>query len=374
MAHVAVVEGAFNDTLTIVCNIYAPQRGDTSQLSFYKEIFEVIEQFEIDYIQREPDIVVMGDLNICLQCCQILKYDLADRTVANFINDKITGLNLTNSWDGNEGIVTYQKTGTNIRSQIDYVLSRFGSLNTLLSIKMSKSNSDWTFVDSDHALVKCNLTIELFNSGAGRSVTLNANLLNEQKSKVAIMEEFERMMNDCPDHWSSGKKLEFAKVAIRSSILNVKAQMKNDERSKLKDINKRLTELININLYLVPINVAMNVKAEITHLMDSRDLILKLEGERLAEKARAKWFDEKSTKYFLNLLRKRRAETTITKLNTPMGTITEGSEVDMEIDRFYNALYNKDFKSNNEIINGDMPRASTEEQDKLIAPLTSNIK
>jgi len=64
----------------------------------------------------------------------------------------MAALNLKSCWENNEDAITFQRKGTDFRSQIDYILTRFGSLISSHIIVDSSTHIDWTFVDSDHAL------------------------------------------------------------------------------------------------------------------------------------------------------------------------------------------------------------------------------
>jgi hypothetical protein len=44
--------------------IYSPVRSlAAEQESFYEKLVCMIEQFELTYIEKEPDLIIMGDFN-----------------------------------------------------------------------------------------------------------------------------------------------------------------------------------------------------------------------------------------------------------------------------------------------------------------------
>jgi len=60
-------------------------------------------------------------------------------------------------------------------------------------------------------------------------------------------------------------------VALRSSVLNVKSKLKNEERVRLMEINKNLNYKLSIKLHWLPLDKAEEIKRDIASLIDDRN-------------------------------------------------------------------------------------------------------
>jgi exonuclease III len=65
--HVIVIEGLI-ERLTIIANIYVPGRSlSREQETFYENMSNIIEEFELKYILQEPNLIILGDFNLPLE-------------------------------------------------------------------------------------------------------------------------------------------------------------------------------------------------------------------------------------------------------------------------------------------------------------------
>jgi hypothetical protein len=125
----------------------------------------------------------------------------------------------------------------------------------------------------------------------------------------------------------------------------------------------------------LPLYALAENDSQIELLFAKRNLILDERSKKLAEKAKTKWFyeGEKSNKYFLNLLNKRRGVNKIEKLSTEDGDITEENEINSMINDFYKNLYERDEPNDREAdehFYENIIKVDNQEAVKVMAPLT----
>jgi hypothetical protein len=102
--HLAIVEG-LGDRLTIVINVYAPVRSLTNQqVNFYETLEGLIEEFETKYVMHEPNLLVMGDLNLPLELGMV--NNQSEKTRAKHLAEYFSSLGLTDCWKKDDNRIT----------------------------------------------------------------------------------------------------------------------------------------------------------------------------------------------------------------------------------------------------------------------------
>jgi len=326
--HVVVVEG-LGDKLTIIVNVYAPVRGLTSQqVSFYETLEKMIEEIESKYVMYEPNLVVLGDLNIPLEIDMI--NNPAEKNRAKQLSTYFSALGLVDCWKPNDDRITLRGG----QSRLDRILYRInGEVKETLHL-------DWTFTKSDHCMVGLTLEDVKVKRKSRRIVSLPTYILGIPAEKQKIIEgmvEFKEMMEE---GWSVHTKLEFLKTGLRTVVGEVVKLRNKKDREELESIQlaleRRMTYTRTISLRAMEENLQ-----EIESLFARRNNILEARCEALAVKAKTKWFyeGEKSSKYFLNMLRKRGAVTEIKELEINGQITTNEDDIKAEISSFYRNLY-----------------------------------
>ncbi len=57
-----------NEKLTIIANIYVPVRSlSWAQETFYENLSNIIEEFELKYILHKPNLIILVDFNLPLE-------------------------------------------------------------------------------------------------------------------------------------------------------------------------------------------------------------------------------------------------------------------------------------------------------------------
>jgi hypothetical protein len=334
--HVGVIEG-LGDKLMIVVNIYAPVRSLTNQqVNFYESLERLIEEFEMKYVIHEPNLLVMGDLNLPLELDMI--NNASEKARAKRLAEYFNSLGLTDCWKKDDKRITL-KGG---HSRLDRILYRIqGEVKETLII-------DWTFTKSDHSMVNLTLEDKLPRVKSRRTVSLPTYILESLDDKQKVREGMLEFKNMIEAGWDSHTKLEFLKTGLRTVVGEVIKQRNKREREELESIQIELERKMT---YSGTISLrAMEAKLnEIEILFARRNSILEAKCETMAAKAKTRWFHEgeKSSKYFLNIIRKRGAVTDINELVVNGNVITNDTEIKAEVSAFYKKLYEQGGNANN---------------------------
>ena len=139
-------------------------------------------------------------------------------------------------------------------------------------------------------------------------------------------------------------------------------------------ISEQLNRLKNNQAECLKRNILI-VTETIADLQEQVDTHLRLKAEKLAMLAKCKWFDEgeKSNKYFLNLLKRRKDETTLKELVNGGGEVTHlPEEIEAMVVKFYSNLYNEDntLKDDKDSFFPKLPQLDEEDGNMLDGPIT----
>jgi len=257
-----------------------------------------------------------------------------------------------------------------IFSRLDYIFVSNSLLGHIQEVK-----NDWTFDRSDHAAVRIRVNIpEAKTKGPGLP-RVNAEILKKEPIRIEFIDRVKEAMNDTPSSWGHEKKLEFLKVLTRSVLSELSGREKKIEEIEYEALCGQLNMLKNnyaeslVNGVNIP-----NAQETITALEMEVEKIQKSKADRLAELAKSKWYDEgeKSNKYFLNLLKRRKNESTIKILEDGEKIAQSQKEIEKLILEFYTNLYSEDKSLTNDYDSffPDLPRLNEDARRDLDRPIT----
>ncbi len=325
--HVVVVEGLYEKP-RIVANIYSPVRSlPREHETFYERLTSVIEELELKYLMYEPNLVVLGDFNLPLE--SELNVINADKLRALNLAEYLKSLGLIDCWKKDDVRITFRTA----HSCLDRILYR---INGTFAEKLT---TDWTFLASDHCLVKLELEKER-HKNTRRTVSLPTYLLSSKEDAEKIERGLADFYNMCGDSWDASTKLEFLKIGLRTVVGECVKERNRREREEMELIQKELERRMVTSGAISLLALEQN-RNEIEELFAKRNSLLEKKSEGLAKKAKTRWFyeGERSNKYFLNLLRCKHEMTNITKLETRNSITEDKEEIKIEIRKFYKNLY-----------------------------------
>jgi hypothetical protein len=362
--HVAVVEGLLSNVV-IFANIYSPVRSlGRDQDNFYEKLLEIVEELELKYIFNEPNLIIAGDFNIPLDNDRSRYSTDSEFERAMLLVQKFVNKSLIDSWKDSDQRFTFKTA----QSRLDRILFR------LSATYKEKLDTDWTFTNSDHCLVKLSLNATRTTSKEDRIVSLPTYLLDNEEAIGMIRDKMSEMASQCEPHWDSKLRLEYLKMCLRTTVGEVAKALNKKEKVELEEIQKEITWRMSLINFL-PLHAIETNNAQLDSLFTRRNLILDAKCKKLAEKAKTKWFyeGEKASKYFLNLLNKRRGQQEIDRLVIDGGEITDKNEINDEINSFYKELYEKGDTLNtfaDESFYELVSKVAVEKAERVIAPLS----
>ena len=348
--HILACQRAGEDGVRyIIVNIYAPNPNNQNKIEFFEELFDKAHELQEKYSCE--NILIMGDFNLVFKESEVKNrlFSAQERRVAATVKNLISTSNLTDSWDTYSGF-TWRRPGTDIFSTIDRVVFCKSSIE-LLSIK-----EDWSISFSDHAAVVASFKEpETKSTRRSRITRLDPHLAKVEWSRQRIVEGFEEMFSTTPSNWDPHKKLEFAKMCIRTVVEKVQAERKIKERSEEESLDEELEAVINrISKGTGPTDRTGDLIDYAETLRAKKALLINEKGARLAEKLGTKWYNEgeKSTRYFLRLLNRSLPDDFKTIIGSN-GELVEPDEIEKEIVSFYKNLYETYDRTEIEIIRDD---------------------
>jgi hypothetical protein len=234
------------------------------------------------------------------------------------------------------GIVSDDKThpwyNKKVSSTLDYIFSNLdnGGWN---------SKNLWGIDKSDHAVVQAQCESKV-PSGLGIP-RIDPSFLEINELRETFRENLIVQLDQIPIHWDPHKKLEYAKVAIRSEAFHVQCLMKKEISLKLQDLHEKfqvLVEKLNKETgseRVTYFNQAEDVGLEINEILEDQ-------SKRLAQRARVQWIEkgERTNKYFLNIIKGNKQKQAFATMVDDKGlSITKQDKIIQHIHIFYSELY-----------------------------------
>jgi exonuclease III len=330
-------------------NIYAPNNHYES-CNFFNSLIPHLD----DVLSQHPlaNLVISGDFNVVFDP----KVDSIGRNqsrqetkVIKIFNQIKTLHNLIDSYRSIHkfgGFTWKRNNPTYLRSRLDHV---FVSKN--LSQKLISCSVSYSLDESDHSLVLSEFDIGNVRYGPG-IIRCNATILDDEVTRMKIIDNVNAKMSEDTGNYNPHEKLDYFKYLLRAEILKEgklkskveksRLEISNNEVSILKaKLDKLLLERHNGNTQndsdIESVKIAIEIAEE-----PINELKLN-ESKKLIFRSKAKWAEEgeKSTKYFLNLLKYRQNKMILRKITANGQTFHKQDEISKAIENFYKKLYAK---------------------------------
>ena len=319
----------------ILANIYAPCPNTREKLNFFEKVFDAINENSMLY--ECENILVAGDFNLNFKRNEMKNrtFSAQENNAAKVEESYYPGLGLKDIWHDSSSF-TWRRPGTDVFSTIDRVLF------TEAMLELTSAKVNWSLSSSDHVAVEVGFKFKSRENQVRSKITrLDPSILKNEETKLKFIEEVDFLLNQSDASWDPHTKLEFSKMCIRSVAEKLQADRKKKEKLDEDEVNEELNLAIN-SLENDPTEAEGEELVEyIEELRDRKASLIESKGERLAEKLGTKWYNEgeKSTRYFLNLL-KRKAPDALQVLTDREGNDIMSQElVENEVVKFYKTLY-----------------------------------
>ena len=359
-------------TNTFIFNcIYAP---NDHNINFFANVNDKL----AEHLTNFPDSVlnVFGDFNVILENIDGVNRQKSNNEAkaSKLIQDNNKILNLVDTFRTLNPVGGFTWVRDKCGSRLDMIFSSKCDF-----VKLKSSCIDWTFDNSDHAMVYTELEIvEITKRGPGLP-RVDASILDRSDVKEKITERIDEAIKQIPLNWDPHMILEFIKMSIRSIFSEEKKKVVRIDRIEIDSLKSQIQTLkiARENLLLENVLNSENlnrINDTITSLENDLEPYNLAYSRNLAFRARAKWYEEgeKSNKYFLNMIKRRSAQTNIEKIVTEEGEADSQEGIATLIKNFYSSLYSEKetIIENDENYLKDLPQLSDEDRRNLDREIT----
>jgi len=359
-------------------SVYVPSNNRES-LAFV----DSVEAFCSELLRTNPDskIILLGDFNYTTD-----SHDYITRTVSpieTILRLKIEMLTQTFDLKDSyrqvhpKGGFTWGHRNTSIsRSRIDRIFTPAG-----LVILDAEVVTD--FDQSDHSLLITKLKVSTNKPRGPGCYKINPNILDNESVKAEIEGKISILIDQSPTHFDPHVKWDYIKLGIRNIFMEACSNVSKSNKFELKCAESELNFLHGKLESLLADGASdadpsiMITRLEIKRCEAAVDRQRDIEARNLIYMSRAKWSEEgeKSTKYFLNLIKSKNADSTIHSVKTTNGIeVSEQRLIEEEIYCYYSQLYSKKPVSTNEHLDeaflSNNPKISEQQRAFMNEPLT----
>jgi len=352
-------------------NLYAPNE---QSIDFFESVFiHAIETKD----KFSSELIITGDFNLIINPLVDSANRIQsnnERIVRDFVKDSFNAMGIRDCYRylHNNGGYTWSR-GTCL-SRLDMA---YASSSIIKNLALSTLN--WAFEKSDHALLECVFVFKSVKTKGPGLPRLSPDILNIPEIVNDIKVKLREIILEMPESWNPHIKWEYLKVMLRSLAWEETGRqnkIKNFEEEALTSQINRLHDNKEFLINTGKLDSITEIDKALKDLENSLHEIWVEKSKKLAFLAGVKWFDEgeKSNKYFLNIIKKRRSETYLDYLENGEKKATGQAELNDLITEFYTELYDArtDLDDNyDNFFPPDLPKLDNEDRVKLDENFTS---
>jgi len=365
-------------------NVYAPNDHYIA-----KTFFEKVKNHVYENVTKYPNtnLFVAGDFNI------VFNPDIdavgrsqskQEKKVVNLVNSINTLNSLQDTYRHIHkfgGFTWGRNNPMYLRSRLDHIFA-----DKKMTRQLITSNVTFAFQDSDHGFLFSEFGIDTIDFGPG-IIRANAGLLEDDDVKARVIEHLKDDLTRSEQRgWNPHLILDHHKYILKQELLKEGKLKRNKDKSTYeqacleidllsKELNEELSKINDTNS--VCDYDRINSLKEAIEIAEAPIKELKEEeAKRLIFRSKAKWSEEgeKSTKYFLNLLKDRQKKMLIRKITSNGKTFYKQDEITKAISKFYKDLYKKQADLNDpsptDAIFKELPKLDENDKNKLVEPIT----
>ncbi len=305
-------------------------------------------------INEIPDchVILGGDFNSCMTREDFMNRNWMqveeELTKSIRANNKVC--NLIDSYNLNKKTAGYTWSRGNCYSRLDYIY-----LSADLSNKVVSSVVDWAFEKLDHAAVKTSIKILTEVRKDPGISKVNVAILNDNNKKDQISKELDFLLLQIPSDWNGHMKLEYAKMAIRSTLAKYTSVKRAEEKNELELLENSLNDIEKLKQKVLRNldNIQLESKKKLVlEKVEEAKLSIKTKLESMrritaAEKdfrSAAKWYEygEKPNKFFFDQTKFKSKQKVISEIVDGNTKYVGHNEVIKGVKAFYQKLYSKE--------------------------------
>ena len=354
-----------------IMNVYAP---NDHELDYFNKIFEKLIELRDKY---DSIILLAGDFNLIIEeGLDSLNRNSSRQEIitVEYLKDSARALQLFDCYRNQFMTGGYTWNRGKCYSRLDMVFA-----SDVLEQNIVSADIDWAFDQSDHAKLEIVFRLPGIRARGPGLPRINVELLEKEHIMVELENRLGELIVGCQPGWDPHMKWEFVKMGIRSIMWEIASREKKIENQETKALNEQINALKDGKAILsqkgeLTSDIENQLNLDLTELEDQLKTYLSNKSKSLAHRAKTTWFNEgeKSNKYFLNLIKKRRVECEINSLESGGTTARGQKQLETLVKDFYEQLYkaNEDLKVNYDSFFPDCHRLSGEDQEMVDKPVT----
>ena len=338
-AHIAVIEILDQKEKQdfVVVNLHSPCAHNQSKIEFFKNVKAEIDNFIIKY--PEANVIVMGDYNTTFEQHERIgtSRTRSEITVAKKIETIFADIALKDCWEGVTNNPMTWRHGDKM-SRLDRI-----QWSKNLDLRLNYTKTDWSYTQSDHCAVVVKLggtvkkkfdKIVRIDTFFMSNVLLKHNFIKELRDKMEQIHE---------TNMNPHQKLEYLKMSIRSTALEIAANYKKERNLELSNLRRDIRFWQSSFEKAADDTFKAFAMTKLDETICKRDKILDKMGEFICNRLKSKWYQEgeKGTKYFLNMQKSKGNKLELESLIKDNIKVDNPEEIDKMVEEFYKKLYEK---------------------------------
>jgi len=321
--HHAIIKNNGGDEIDIF-NVYAPNGYGIYKQDFLLNVLHASETCD--------NVIIGGDLNVTLKNEDRLNMQrtTAEANLGDLISETLVQLDLNDLWAPDSTEMTWKGANSLKQSKLDRIIIKGDTL------QLKPLRTIWNLTTTDHAAVITESENTPIVNPFLKIIT-NKRYLNSKKSRKHFHDSIKEMIKT-DNGGTNETNHELIKMLIRT-----KYEDRVREITKFQNIEIKIRrEEINLLQTKIELNSAnQNDISRHERLTVELHELMTRKGKINADKLKQKWAEEgeRSTKYFLNLLKSHNQRAQIKTLRIGNDVITNKQRIAKEIMNFYSNLY-----------------------------------
>ena len=322
----------------ILVNLHSPCPHNQDKIIFYSEIKSEVDKLLAKY--DDAKVIMMGDYNTTFNDSERLgtNRSRSEKIIASKINQIMEEIQLRDCWDDTSKNTMTWRHGDKM-SRLDRI-----QWSRELDLDLLKLETDWTYTQSDHCAVIAKLG-KISKKRFDKIVRIDTFFMNNVILKHKFLSELSIKMGQTVDtNMNPHQKLEYLKMTIRSTALEIASNYKKERNREMDDLRR------DIEFWQSSFENAKDemfksfARSKVDEAICKRDKILDNIGEFICNRLKSKWYQEgeRGTKYFLNMQKSRGNKLELRSLMKDNNELTNDPlEIDKMVEEFYRKLYEK---------------------------------
>jgi len=219
-------------------NIYGP---NDHNIQFFDGVFNEAVRLKDKY---DDVVFICGDFNLVIDAASdsVSRSQSAQEIVSSeLVGENMSALQMFDCYRAFTKVGGYTWNRGICYSRLDMIYA-----SELLDHKIVDAKIDWSFDNSDHAMLEITYLIPNLRKKGPGLPRVDPSILERDHLKTEVMTRLTEQINQIPDSWNADNKWEFIKVSLRSIMWEIAGREKKVISIELESIKTQLN-LLKVN-------------------------------------------------------------------------------------------------------------------------------